>query len=445
MGFIMKLKITITNKVFLSIFILAIFLFFSLSLKLNKNTLKETHSTAEVENPTVLNDELMNLRQTAETYETTTYIKKTADLEGRQWAETPESIRPGLVVGEALDLPGISPNLIGGINFGNDLFKTLQELLVEAESRHEAQILIAQAQEVIYSLPVDVAVDKLIEYLESGDNIETTLSFLIGQHGTLSSHPTLRVAALDWLGNLSPGVAQDYALEVFESSDSPDEWALAIRNYGRVTDPGTDEFFNEILSYMITHPEWRTRPSDGYLEAYDAVVYNRQYDLIPSLVQTVMADPGLDMVAMAVIDSFVQQNRAEALAYVYENMDLFNEIPELRATLFSRADLGDNGQRVVIENYLNSPTTSLKERDLFLRLFPNVNLYMAHRLLTTTQNYSLRERAEFDYISLKVITDWLSDERFTELHPVLRVRQQHLNHHVETAIKHGLLKKGQVQ
>ena len=84
-----------------------------------------------------------------------------------------------------------------------------------------------------------------LQKLSRGEAVRQLLAFGFGggrRHGlalrggagrAADQAPTLRVAALDWLGEFDPAAAADMARQIFTSSGSADEWALALRNYYR--------------------------------------------------------------------------------------------------------------------------------------------------------------------------------------------------------------------
>ncbi len=81
--------------------------------------------------------------------------------------------------------------------------------------------------------PADQAVAGIRQYLDSKTDAGTGREFKLGDHGSLVEAPTFRTFLLDQLARIDPAAAAEYARTILTSSDSPDEWAMALRSLAR--------------------------------------------------------------------------------------------------------------------------------------------------------------------------------------------------------------------
>lgn len=293
------------------------------------------------------------------------------------------------------------------------LFATLINKLSASDAPRERQALLEQAAAWLKSLPPDEAAAILLRFLESGKDFEVGMPFRVGVGGNLRSHPALRIAALDWLGQLAPEAAKEYSRKIFEQSDSADEWALALRNFGRLIQPGSDEYFSDAIRKLVTNERWLSAPSGGFAEAFDAIVYNREYSLLEDLVRIQSSHQGLSPLITTVIDSLTTSDLQTAIPYLGENFYLFDDAPLLRAQLMARADVRDDVQRLTVVAYLTSPRISKDEAASFLRIFPHQSRFLGHRLLSDVQVMPLCDEAKLDAQALALLQRWQSDTSLT--------------------------------
>ena len=99
-----------------------------------------------------------------------------------------------------------------------------------------ARKLLAELRGTLSGMPTREAVGLIRQFLDSKADVSTRLGFRIGPHGQLEDAPTLRVFLLDELARLDPAEAAGYAKVILASKDSPDEWAVALRNLARGDD-----------------------------------------------------------------------------------------------------------------------------------------------------------------------------------------------------------------
>lgn len=326
-----------------------------------------------------------------------------------------------------------------GVSFGPDVLGELIDILSQTDDLSQRRHTMELARNHLGRLPREHAVKLLESFLDSGNDFETDLPFVLGSGGSLVSHPSLRVAALDWLGDISPDDAFHYSKRIYDASESQDEWALALRNHGRVTLPGEDPVFSERILDAITNSAWLENPSDGFIESFDAIVFNQQYDAVEHLIDIAKSDSHLNRIAPVILDALVQHNRGAALRFVSENPERLGEVPFLRANLFTRADVRDNQQKKIVTRFVFSESISYEEKKRFAENFPSFDRFIGNRLLTEDRIFSLRERALIDEASLNLVYEW-KENASTDLDRRLWERAAtRLEPHVDSARRSGVL------
>ena len=93
------------------------------------------------------------------------------------------------------------------------------------------------------ALPKDEAVALIRGFFVEGKDRATGLEFEIAGDGSLSAWPTFRTFLLDALLAIDPAAAAELGREVLAKPTSADEWALALRNVARGSEPGADDEF----------------------------------------------------------------------------------------------------------------------------------------------------------------------------------------------------------
>ena len=138
-----------------------------------------------------------------------------------------------------------------------------KSLLITKDAAASRQRL-AELSQWLATLPPKEAAAAIRQFLDSKADAPTGQGFKIGANGALSSAPTLRVFLLDQLGRLDPAAAADYAKVILASKDSPDEWAVALRNlaWGDTSDDGR-ALLEQKTSEMLQYEPWQQNPSAG--------------------------------------------------------------------------------------------------------------------------------------------------------------------------------------
>jgi hypothetical protein len=287
---------------------------------------------------------------------------------------------------------------------------------------------LAVLRETLASLPASEASAAIRRFLDSKTDAPTRQGFKIGAKGFLNEAPSLRTFLMDYLGQIDPIAGADYARVILSSKDSPDEWAVALRNLA-TGDPSTGgrELLQQKAAEMLQYGAWQQNPSTGYLEAFDVAVYLGGTGLVPALTELVRKqdNPAVAHAAYLALDRLAITEPAALLGALAADPNLMQGRQQTRANYFARADVRDPQQRQVLEGYLLDARTSPQELQQFAGLFPNANFMVSQNLLTPTPTPDHAALIGRDSASLQVVQDWLADPRFASLQrPLQRVQQR---------------------
>lgn len=286
------------------------------------------------------------------------------------------------------------------------------------------------------SLGTNGASAAIRQWLDSGEDAATRLNFKLSRDGNLKDAPTLRTFLLDYLAQIDPQAAAAYAENIFRSSNSADEWALALRAYALGN--STDErraYLQQRVREMLRNEEWSRNPSVGFLEAFDVIVHTRDKELTPELGKMIQQkdNRALAHAAYLTLDRLVQAAPADVLGQLQSQPELMEGHERTRADFFARADVRDSAQKTVLENYLLDAKRSGPELQQFAGIFPNVNYMVSYNLLTQTVTPTGAELASRDREALNTIQQWLDDPRFVKLKPQLQAIRTRLEQFVNQA------------
>ena len=282
------------------------------------------------------------------------------------------------------------------------------------------------------------AAEAILGFLRSGEDIATGLSFQVGPNHAVKEAPSLRIALIDWLGELDRVAAGQQAKEVLERMTSPDEAAVALRNYAW-GNPADRSGLGDYFSRMLSRADWIAQPSGGFLESFDVIPYLGD----PAFVQSVgpmlapTSKPAIRNASLVALDRLVLANPSGVLKEVADRRELEGQ-PLVRATFFARADPRVAEQRAVLERYLLAPLPEA-EISKFVRIFPNANRFVSYNLLTEASAPPLNDLAAMDAAALDLVRTWRSDPRFNPLKTRLEELEQRLAEHVESAARAGYL------
>lgn len=268
------------------------------------------------------------------------------------------------------------------------------------------------------------AVARISAILASGRDFESGHEFMLDSDGNLAAAPTLRTMLLDELATMDPANAAEISREILDTPTTADEWAIALRNLGRVDDsPETSAFLHEKAVELIRNPEWQAEPSVGYLNAFDVLVHTEATAEAPLLSDLIKNKDRKDLAhaAFLTLDRLVQRQPAVMLAQLGTDAALSASRPEMTAQQFARADLRDESQREIVARWLLHPERTATELNAFAGVFPNHNQFVSNNLLTRDTASAGADLAAHDREVLEVVTSWADDPDFKPLNEHLSV------------------------
>jgi len=293
-------------------------------------------------------------------------------------------------------------------------------------SRDDGRAGLAELSARIATLPKAEMSVMMGEFLRSGADAPTGLGFKVGAGGALNEAPSLRVFLLDELARLDPASAAEVARSILAVKTSPDEWAVAMRNLARVQDDAAGRAFLESkMRELLTHEPWQQEASAGFLEAFDVAVHLGGTNLVPEIAALVRRtdNRAASHAAYLTLDRLVISEPAPMLERFTEDPSLMAGREATRANYFARADVNNAAQRAVLERYLLDGQRTPEELSTFAGLYPNANFMISENLLTTARTPDRATLATRDAGALRVVNEWLAEERFAARRELLeRVR-----------------------
>jgi len=140
----------------------------------------------------------------------------------------------------------------------NGSFQKIYSALQTATDAAAARKQLAEFRATLSAMPTNEAVAIIRQFLDSKADATTHLGFKIGSDGLLDEAPTLRTFLLDELARIDPAAAADYAKVILGSMDSPDEWAVALRNLARGdTSAEGHDLLTQKIAAMLQNRSWQ--------------------------------------------------------------------------------------------------------------------------------------------------------------------------------------------
>ncbi|MBL49911.1 MAG: hypothetical protein CMP28_13310 [Roseibacillus sp.] len=280
------------------------------------------------------------------------------------------------------------------------------------------------------------AIAAIEEFLGRGSDRATGMELRVGRGGTIEGWPTLRVFLLDLLLEIDPGAAARISRGILAAESSADEWAIALRNVARGEGPGANrDYLRKRTEALIANPEWQARPSIGYLNAFDVLVYAKATETQPLLSGLVRRKdrPDLAHAAFLTLDRLVQREPVEMLTRLKGDRALQKSRPQMTAQQFARADLRDNSQRAIVRSWLLDPSRTSTELENFSAIYPNNNKLISDNLLTSEQQVPGADLQAHDREVLAVIRGWRGDPVFETRARYLEVMERRVSRFVKEA------------
>ena len=335
-----------------------------------------------------------------------------------------------------------TPRSVGSTNSGvsggqadEQLRNALAGLIRATDPTGKSQALAKLRQELTAS-PTNEVSTSIRQFLDSRTDTPTGEGFKIGGNGFLSEAPTLRTVLLDYLGRIDPAAAAEYARVILSTKDSPDEWAVALRNLA-LGDSGAGgrELLQNKMAEMLTYSPWQQNPSVGYLESFDVAVHLGGTNFIPTLTGLVRSldNQAVAHAAYLTLDRLVIRDPAAVLEVLGADPDSMHGRELTRADYFARTDVRNPRQRENVEKYLLDPRIGSAELQQFAGVFPNANFMISQNLLTAAPTPDPSALTARDAESLRVVQQWLADPRFARLRPQLEKMKSRLDEFVRQA------------
>ncbi len=224
-------------------------------------------------------------------------------------------------------------------------------------------------------------------FLATHEDAATGQRFIVTKDGVLGGAPTLRLFLLDALGQLSRQVRQGdgaaVAREILEKKDSPDEWALALRNLAW-DEPKSRAFLAQKMHEMLAYEPWLASPTSGMFEAFDIAVYSGDATFIPTLAGLAHGEnTALQRAATVALDRLAESSTLAVMNYLNANPTVIADLPFVRADYFAKANLADVPQRAAVERYLDRPDITPSEKTKFLHAIAAPGSFVSDSLLST--------------------------------------------------------------
>lgn len=304
--------------------------------------------------------------------------------------------------------------------------------LKSASGADEARQILAGLRAYLDSLPPDVAAAVITSFLSNpANNANTRIGFSISQSGFLDGQPSLRVALLDWLGQIHPLRAGVVATQVLASPTDADEWAVSLRNYARAYPTAESQaFLRAKTEELIRNPDWRTNPSIGFFESFDVLVHTRateSTDLLSELVADRSPEgKPLAHASFLTLDRLTLREPTAMMEQLSAHPELTKARGEMVANFFARADLRDPGQQQLVRAYLLDPARTGAELAAFSGVYPNANFMISKNLLSENMTLPRDEINARDAAALAIINGWLADPAFLPVKSHLTAIHQRL-------------------
>lgn len=273
----------------------------------------------------------------------------------------------------------------------------------------------------LLSAPPDEAIAAIQGFLATGRDAFTGEGFAVLTGGGLGEAPTMRILMLDLLGRICqqhdrPEAAQQ-AKALLERKTSADEWAIALRNVGW-SEPESKPYLATKMREMLSEQAWRQQPSDGYLEAFDVIVFTGDAQFVKDLAEMIVQEKGpLKRASAVALDRLSAGAPLEVMTRLNSNPGELADRPFLRADYFAKADLSHTSQLAEVQRYLDRKDVSLDEKAKFFAAIAAPGEFVSDNLLTpAVPPEDSPQRAQ---VLLHTAQQWQKANRFPQLRPAI--------------------------
>ena len=263
--------------------------------------------------------------------------------------------------------------------------QTLKSRLAQKPDRETVLRLLREFTQKAFSANPDAAAAALLEFLQSGEDLSTSLGFVVGEAG-LDEWPSLRAYLLDLLGKIDLDAAAQYALaNIIPFKKSTPEYAVSLQilwNDGGAEEPSPE--LSAAWRGLLQKADWAAKPDAAWLESLDFA--SRIPEATPEFIEAAslwLARPeeasGKAETAEIALERMMIRHPGETLSALLDNPQWMDEGrgPAVRASLFARADVTDSGQVLSLQSYLQHLPPEGKEADSFYQAFPCHNYGVA--------------------------------------------------------------------
>ena len=263
--------------------------------------------------------------------------------------------------------------------------QTLKSRLAQKPDRETVLRLLREFTQKAFSANPDAAAAALLEFLQSGEDLSTSLGFVVGEAG-LDEWPSLRAYLLDLLGKIDLDAAAQYALaNIIPFKKSTPEYAVSLQilwNDGGAEKPSPE--LSAAWLGLLQKADWAAKPDAAWLESLDFA--SRIPEATPEFIEAAslwLARPeeasGKAETAEIALERMMIRHPGETLSALLDNPQWMDEGrgPAVRASLFARADVTDSGQVLSLQSYLQHLPPEGKEADSFYQAFPCHNYGVA--------------------------------------------------------------------
>jgi hypothetical protein len=268
-----------------------------------------------------------------------------------------------------------------------------------------------------------VAIAAIRQFLTSGQDAATGEKFKVGESGVLEEAPTMRTLLMDQLGSLSGETkstdAAEVAREVLSAKNSPDEWAVAMRNLAWADPQGSKAELAGRARELITYTPWQQSPTGGYLEAFDAAAYSGDASLLEVLAPLASTRSPAQQAALVAMDRLSALAPAQVADYLNTHPNVLSDRPLVRADYMGKVNLADPVQKTQAETYLQRTDISYDEKSKFLARLGMPASFVSNNLLTPAQTSTipLLERRE---VVNRTAGSWLNSGQYPALQSALQ-------------------------
>jgi len=277
--------------------------------------------------------------------------------------------------------------------------QALKSRLAQKLDRETVLRLLREFTLKAFSANPDTAAAALLEFLQSGEDLSTSLGFVVGEAG-LEEWPSLRAFLLDLLGKIDLDAAAQYALaNIIPFKKSTPEYAVSLQilwNDGGAEEPSPE--LSAAWLGLLQKADWSARPDAAWLESLDFA--SRIPEATPEFLKAStdwLADPEnvaerVGAVDLALERMAVQEPVAvmEALLRDPSLLSLGRGIYE-RSQIFARVSLNDSKQQKLLATYLERLDPASQEAELFFSAFPCHNFNVSPGLSGQPKVNSSRE------------------------------------------------------